>query len=104
MLETLGGAGDLIGLRYLYELRDHDHPQATRDNRGYAFTLVRNIFPDWAEADVWLRAAIERSESEANRLPEPTVIDRGAIRLQARYFVGTTASVEIKIFPRSTQI
>jgi hypothetical protein len=104
VLETLGAADDLIGLRYIYELRDDDHPQATRDNRGYAFALVRNVFPDWAEAEDWLRAAIEQSESAADRMAEAATVDRDGIRLQVRYFVDATASVEIKIFPRNTQI
>jgi hypothetical protein len=65
---------------------------------------VRNVFPDWAEAENWLRAAIERSESEADRMAEAASVHRRGILLRMRYFVGTTASVEIKIFPRSTQI
>lgn len=81
-----------------------DAPQATRGNRGYAFILLRSVFPDWAEAEDGLRAAIKRSECEADRMAEAAVIDRGGIRLQVRYVVGATASIEIKIYPRSTQI
>jgi len=103
-LETLGPDDDLVGLRYLYDLRDDDHPEATRDNRSYAFKLVRNVFADWAEAESWLQAAIDKCEGEANRTAEPIVIDRGPIRLQVSYFVGATASIEIKIFLRNTQI
>lgn len=103
-LETLGPSEDLIGLRYLYDLRDDDHQEATRDNRSYAFALVRNVFPDWAEADAWMQAAIEAAERTADTLAEPQVIDHGPIRLQLRYFVGATEAIDIMIFPRNTQI
>ncbi len=65
-LETLGPETDLVGLRYVYALRDHDHPRATRDNCAYAVRLVRNAFPDWPEAEAWLRTAMIKVESEAD--------------------------------------
>lgn len=103
-LETLGPAEDLIALRYLYALRDDDHPEATRDNRSYAFALLRNVFPDWAESEAWLQAAIDKAEREANRSAEPSVTDRAGIRVQVGYFVGATESIEIKVFPKGVQI
>ena len=102
-LETLGPSDDLAGLRYLYELRD-DHPEATRDNRGYALRLVQNVFPDWAEAGDWLQAAIDKAKQEADKTADYAIIDRGPIRLQVRYFIGATAAIDIMVFPKNTQI
>jgi hypothetical protein len=103
-LETLGPVEDVIALRYLYELRDDDHPEATRDNRRYAFTLLRNVFPDWAEGEAWLQAAIEEAESKADRMPEPSVAERDGIEVKLRYFVGATESIELQILPKGSYI
>ncbi|NIA68513.1 hypothetical protein HBA54_07895 [Pelagibius litoralis] len=102
-LETLGPADDLVGLRYLYALRD-DHPEATADNRRYALTLVRNVFPDWAGADDWMNATIDKVAAEADDGASHVVIDHGPIRLRVRYFVGATAAIEVLIHPRDTFI
>ncbi|HIC79900.1 MAG TPA: hypothetical protein EYP07_02890, partial [Kiloniellaceae bacterium] len=65
-LETLGSVDDVIGLRYLYALRQDDHPEATADNRRYAVTLVRNVFPDWAGAEDWMTKAIDSAAAAAD--------------------------------------
>lgn len=103
-LETLGPAEDVIALRYLYELRDDDHPEATRDNRRYAFALLRNVFPDWAEGEAWLQAAIEEAEQKADRMAEPATIERSGIEVKVAYFVGATESIELQILPKGSYI
>ncbi|MGF1629769.1 MAG: hypothetical protein ACFCUT_09890 [Kiloniellaceae bacterium] len=79
-------------------------PEATRDNRGYAFRLVQNAFPDWSEVGDWLRAAIDKAEQKADKTADYAIIDRGAIRLQVRYFIGATAAIDIMVFPKNTPI
>lgn len=103
-LETLGPVDGLVGLRYLYALRKDDHPEATADNRRYALTLVRNVFPNWAGADDWMNATIDKVAAEADDGAEHLVIDHGPLTLRLRYFVGSTASIEILIHPKDSYI
>lgn len=103
-LETLGSAEDVVALRYLYELRDDDHPEATRDNRAYALALLRNAFPDWAEGEAWLQAAIAKAETEADRGAEPSVTARRGLEVKLGYFVGATESIELQILPKGSYI
>lgn len=103
-LETLGPTDGLVGLRYLYALREDDHPEATADNRRYALALVRNVFPDWVEADAWMNATIDKVAAAADDGAEHVVIDHGPLRLRLRYFVGSTASIEILIHPKDSYI
>lgn len=103
-LETLGPVDGLVGLRYLYALREDDHPEATADNRRYALTLVRNVFPNWAGADAWMNATIDKVATEADDGAEHMTIDHGTLRLSLRYFVGATASIEILIHPKDSYI
>lgn len=103
-LETLGPVEAVIALRYLYALRDDDHPEATGDNRRYAFELLRNVFPDWPEAAAWLQAAIEKAEGEADSSAKAIVAERRGLEVKLRYFVGATASIELQILPKGSYI